>query len=144
MAKSQEATDPILHKLDTLIRLQAKIAVNGMTEQRDRAKADAREKKLGGTDLSVYSAFRAQGVTKFTGYEELASEGRVLGLIVDGKDASVATVGQIAELGWAPVEDGGLRVEVRDGDKWARLDPHFGFKLAFSIDFGHPAIDATV
>jgi UDP-3-O-[3-hydroxymyristoyl] N-acetylglucosamine deacetylase len=35
-------------------------------------------------------------------------------------------------------------VEVREGDKWARLDPHFGFKLAFSIDFGHPAIDATV
>lgn len=69
-----------------------------MTEQRDRAKADAREKKLGGTDLSVYSAFRAQGVTKFTGYEELSSEGRILGLIVDGKDASVATAGQIAEV----------------------------------------------
>ena len=69
-----------------------------MTEQRDRAKADAREKKLGGTDLSVYSAFRAQGVTKFTGYEELSSEGQVLGLIVDGKDARVATSGQIAEV----------------------------------------------
>ena len=69
-----------------------------MTEQRDRAKADAREKKLGGTDLSVYSAFRAKGVTKFTGYEELSSEGRILGLIVDGKDASVATAGQIAEV----------------------------------------------
>jgi UDP-3-O-[3-hydroxymyristoyl] N-acetylglucosamine deacetylase len=35
-------------------------------------------------------------------------------------------------------------IEVRDGDKWARLDPHFGFKLRFSIDFRHPAIDATV
>ena len=35
-------------------------------------------------------------------------------------------------------------VEVRDGDKWARLEPHFGFKLRFSIDFGHPAINATV
>ncbi len=34
-------------------------------------------------------------------------------------------------------------VEVRDGDKWARLDPHFGFKLRFSIEFAHPAIDAT-
>jgi len=34
-------------------------------------------------------------------------------------------------------------VEVRDGDKWARLDPHFGFRLKFSIEFGHPAIDAT-
>jgi UDP-3-O-[3-hydroxymyristoyl] N-acetylglucosamine deacetylase len=35
-------------------------------------------------------------------------------------------------------------VEIRDGDKWARLDPHFGFRLRFSIEFGHPAIDATV
>ena len=69
-----------------------------MTEQRDRAKADAREKKLGGTDLSVYSAFRAKGVTKFTGYEELSSEGRILGLIVEGKDAQVASSGQIAEV----------------------------------------------
>jgi UDP-3-O-[3-hydroxymyristoyl] N-acetylglucosamine deacetylase len=34
-------------------------------------------------------------------------------------------------------------VEVRDGDGWARMEPHFGFKLRFSIDFGHPAIDAT-
>jgi len=34
-------------------------------------------------------------------------------------------------------------VEVHDGDKWARLDPHFGFKLRFSIEFAHPAIDAT-
>ncbi len=38
-------------------------------------------------------------------------------------------------------------VEVRDGEgrhaKWARLEPHFGFKLRFSIEFDHPAIDAT-
>jgi UDP-3-O-[3-hydroxymyristoyl] N-acetylglucosamine deacetylase len=34
-------------------------------------------------------------------------------------------------------------VEVRDGEKWVRLDPHFGFKLKFAIEFGHPAIDAT-
>lgn len=34
-------------------------------------------------------------------------------------------------------------VEVRDGDKIARLEPWFGFKLDFSISFGHPAIDAT-
>ena len=34
-------------------------------------------------------------------------------------------------------------VEVRDGDKWARLEPHFGYKLSFSIDFRHPAIDVT-
>jgi DNA-directed RNA polymerase specialized sigma24 family protein len=36
VAKKQEPADPILQKLDTLIRLQAKIAVNGMAEQRDR------------------------------------------------------------------------------------------------------------
>jgi UDP-3-O-[3-hydroxymyristoyl] N-acetylglucosamine deacetylase len=29
-------------------------------------------------------------------------------------------------------------VEVRDGDKWARFDPHQGFKLDFTIDFPHP------
>jgi len=34
-------------------------------------------------------------------------------------------------------------VEVRDGDKWARLEPHDGFRLRFAIEFGHPAIDAT-
>ena len=30
-----------------------------------------------------------------------------------------------------------------NGDAWVRLDPYFGFKLDFSIDFKHPAIDAT-
>ena len=35
------------------------------------------------------------------------------------------------------------RVEVRDGDKWARLDPHEGYKLSFSIDFRHPVIERS-
>jgi UDP-3-O-[3-hydroxymyristoyl] N-acetylglucosamine deacetylase len=34
-------------------------------------------------------------------------------------------------------------VEVKDGDKWARLEPHQGFKLSFSIDFRHPVIDRS-
>jgi UDP-3-O-[3-hydroxymyristoyl] N-acetylglucosamine deacetylase len=38
-------------------------------------------------------------------------------------------------------------VEVREGEgrqlKWARLDPYFGFRLSFSIEFNHPAIDST-
>jgi UDP-3-O-[3-hydroxymyristoyl] N-acetylglucosamine deacetylase len=29
-------------------------------------------------------------------------------------------------------------VELRDGDKWARFEPFFGFKLDFTIDFPHP------
>ena len=69
-----------------------------MAEQRDRAKADAREKKLGGTDLSVYSEFRAKGVTKFTGYESLETSAKVLGIIVDGVDAKQAADGQVAEV----------------------------------------------
>ena len=34
-------------------------------------------------------------------------------------------------------------IEVRDGDKLARLEPFFGFKLDFTIDFKHPALDKT-
>jgi UDP-3-O-[3-hydroxymyristoyl] N-acetylglucosamine deacetylase len=38
-------------------------------------------------------------------------------------------------------------VEVREGEganaKWARLDPHHGYKLSFEIDFQHPAVDST-
>lgn len=33
-------------------------------------------------------------------------------------------------------------VEVRDGDKWARFDPHDGFRLNFEIDFDHPLFSA--
>jgi alanyl-tRNA synthetase len=69
-----------------------------MTEQRDRAKADAREKKLGGTDLSVYSAFRALGTTKFTGYDELESDSRVLGLIHEGSSVTELQSGAVGEI----------------------------------------------
>jgi len=35
------------------------------------------------------------------------------------------------------------RVEVRDGDKWARLEPYDGYRLSFSIDFRHPVIERS-
>jgi UDP-3-O-[3-hydroxymyristoyl] N-acetylglucosamine deacetylase len=35
------------------------------------------------------------------------------------------------------------RVEVTDGDKWARLEPFEGYKLSFSIDFRHPVIERS-
>jgi UDP-3-O-[3-hydroxymyristoyl] N-acetylglucosamine deacetylase len=35
------------------------------------------------------------------------------------------------------------RVEVKEGDKWARLDPHEGYCLSFSIEFRHPVIERT-
>lgn len=34
-------------------------------------------------------------------------------------------------------------VEVEDGDKWARLEPYEGFRLEFSIQFNHPAVDKS-
>ena len=34
-------------------------------------------------------------------------------------------------------------VEVREGDKWVRFEPHNGFKLTMSIDFAHPVFDKT-
>ena len=34
-------------------------------------------------------------------------------------------------------------VEVRDGDKIARFEPHDGFKLDFTVQFDHPAIPAS-
>lgn len=34
-------------------------------------------------------------------------------------------------------------VEIKEGDKWAKLEPYEGFRLSFSIIFNHPAIDRT-
>jgi UDP-3-O-[3-hydroxymyristoyl] N-acetylglucosamine deacetylase len=38
-------------------------------------------------------------------------------------------------------------VQVQEGEgestKWARLEPHHGYKLTFEIDFHHPAVDQT-
>ncbi len=34
-------------------------------------------------------------------------------------------------------------VEVKEGDKWVRLDPYNGFKVDLSIDFVHPVFDRS-
>lgn len=34
-------------------------------------------------------------------------------------------------------------VEVREGDKWVRFEPHNGFKLDLGIDFAHPVFDRS-
>ncbi|WP_396668326.1 alanine--tRNA ligase [Microbacterium sp. R86528] len=69
-----------------------------MQEQRARAKADAKSRKRQLADLSVYRDFRSQGETIFTGYSDLETESRVLGLLVDGLPVTSAAVGQIAEV----------------------------------------------
>ncbi|RLP69502.1 alanine--tRNA ligase [Mycetocola reblochoni] len=69
-----------------------------MGEQRSRAKADAKSKKTQMADLTVYSGLRGKGETVFTGYTELQTESRVLGIIVDGVPVDRATTGQRAEV----------------------------------------------
>ncbi|MGO1852918.1 MAG: alanine--tRNA ligase [Microbacteriaceae bacterium] len=69
-----------------------------MTEQRTRAKADAKSRRRQLADLSVYRDFRALGETAFTGYTELEAESRVLGILVDGQPATTAAEGQVAEV----------------------------------------------
>ncbi|WP_284753986.1 alanine--tRNA ligase [Curtobacterium sp. ME-Dv--P-122a] len=69
-----------------------------MSEQRARAKADAKSKKTAIADLSVYSAFRAKGETTFLGYDALKAETRVLGIIVGGVSVDRAVAGDIAEV----------------------------------------------
>ena len=69
-----------------------------MNVQRQRAKDDAKMKRSGNADLSIYGEFRALGTTKFTGYEELATSAKVVGLIRDGAVVSSIKQGDVAEV----------------------------------------------
>ncbi len=69
-----------------------------MNEQRQRAKADARNRKRQLADVSVYRDLRALGETGFDGYTELEVESRILGILVDGQVVTSASEGQIAEV----------------------------------------------
>jgi alanyl-tRNA synthetase len=69
-----------------------------MNVQRQRAKDDAKMKRSGNADLSVYGDFRALGSTKFTGYEQLATSAKVVGLIRDGDVVSSIRQGEVAEV----------------------------------------------
>jgi len=69
-----------------------------MQEQRARARADAKARKGGLNDLTVYRRLLDAGPTEFTGYDELESEGTVLGLIADGELIGSAGTGRTVEL----------------------------------------------
>ncbi|OBC00691.1 alanine--tRNA ligase [Mycobacterium sp. 852013-50091_SCH5140682] len=60
-----------------------------MAEQRARAKADAAARKQAHTDLTAYRELVDAGPTEFTGFDELTSEARILGIFVDGKRVPV-------------------------------------------------------
>ena len=70
-----------------------------MKEQKERAKADAKAKKTGHTDLSEYrSIIDRVGSTKFLGYTEVSSEASLKAILVDGKEVAEATVGTDVEI----------------------------------------------
>jgi len=69
-----------------------------MNIQRQRAKDDAKQKRSTNADLSVYGEFRSLGVTKFTGYEQLQSNAKVIGLIRDGQIVKSLAQGETAEV----------------------------------------------
>ena len=70
-----------------------------MKEQRDRAKADARAKKSGHTDLSEYKKIAdASGATEFVGYTQTETESRVNAILVDGVGVKSAQAGDDVEI----------------------------------------------
>ncbi|MDH6138464.1 alanyl-tRNA synthetase [Kitasatospora sp. GP30] len=103
-----------------------------MKEQRDRAKADAKAKKMGHADLSAYRQVAdSAGRTTFTGYTANEGEATILGLLVDGVPSPAAHEGdevevildrtpfyaegggQLADTGRIRLETGAI-IEVRD------------------------------
>jgi UDP-3-O-[3-hydroxymyristoyl] N-acetylglucosamine deacetylase len=71
--------------------------------------------------------------------------------ILDGSAASFVYLLQSAGIAEQDAPKRFLRVlrpvAVREGEgaslKWARLEPYHGFRLAFEIEFRHPAVDQT-
>ncbi|ULE35909.1 alanine--tRNA ligase [Mycobacterium sp. IDR2000157661] len=73
-----------------------------MAEQRARAKADAAARKQAHTDLSAYRDLVDAGPTEFTGFDELTTEARILGIFVDGKRVPVVSRDNQADRGAGP------------------------------------------
>ena len=70
-----------------------------MKEQRDRAKADAKAKKSGHTDVSEYRKIAEIGKRlEFIGYSHVESESTLLGLLRDGKSVADANPGDEIEV----------------------------------------------
>jgi alanyl-tRNA synthetase len=79
-----------------------------MAEQRRRAKADAAARKHAHADLSAFRELVDAGPTEFTGFDELTSQARILGIFVDGKRVPVAAHHRRVHSESAPPE----RVEI--------------------------------
>ena len=75
-----------------------------MAEQRGRAKADAAARKHAHADLTAYRELVDAGPTEFTGFDELVSQARILGIFVDGKRVPVVAHGTEESAGTDRVE----------------------------------------
>src|SRR4051794_18401280 len=133
-----------------------------MEEQRLRAKRDARERKTGHADVSVYrSLLESGGPSTFTGYTEIEAEATLRGLLVDGRPAQSAPAGadveltldrtpfyaeaggQLADHGRITLSNGAV-VEVYDAQKpLGDLIVHRGRVISGELTVGSPVL-ATV
>ncbi|MEN9923834.1 MAG: alanine--tRNA ligase, partial [Actinomycetota bacterium] len=70
-----------------------------MTQQRERAKADARARKMGLASPTAYKdVMDKHGSTTFVGYDSTESEAKVTGIFKDGAETRSATVGDFVEI----------------------------------------------
>jgi alanyl-tRNA synthetase len=130
-----------------------------MKEQKDRAKADAKAKKSGHTDVSVYKAIADKsGKSEFVGYAQQSSESKLTGIVVDGIGVESASEGEDIELtlnrtpfyaeGGGQLADGGritlsngAIVEIEDVQSPVPgLSVHRGRVISGSIEVGSDAL----
>jgi len=73
--------------------------VSLMSQQRERAKADARERKSGFAATTAYrDILETGGSTTFLGYTDITTESLVLGIVRDGEAVPAASAGQHVEV----------------------------------------------
>ena len=130
-----------------------------MKEQKDRAKADAKAKKSGHTDVSVYKTIADKsGKSEFIGYAHLSSESKLTGIVVDGVGVSSASEGDDVDIvlnrtpfyaeGGGQLADGG-RITLSNGavveiddvqSPVPGLSVHRGRVISGSIEVGSEAL----
>ena len=130
-----------------------------MKEQKDRAKADAKAKKSGHTDVSVYKAIADKsGKSEFVGYAQQSSESKLTGIVVDGVGVKSAAEGEDVEIvlnrtpfyaeGGGQLADGGritlsngAVVEIEDVQSpVSGLSVHRGRVIKGSVEVGADAL----
>jgi alanyl-tRNA synthetase len=70
-----------------------------MKQQRERAKADAKSKKSGHTDVTEYRKIvESAGKLEFVGYGSQESEAKIVGFLIDGAGVKSASAGDDVEI----------------------------------------------